>query len=375
MKLRLVLGAALVAAVGVVPSATARTQRSQSIGEGVATSIVAEVAKTGIKAGIAAWAPDLVKYSDPTAHGLAQIQEQLAQLDAKITQLGDHQLKLANQFDCVTQRTDLLSVVTRAQSSLQSLTNAVQLTDPAGRAARFERMFQQLEAMQADQLHIHQALVGPQGVILSCARFIESGYSPYLNSSLATTVHDFYATYKAAAVALVIVRANLMALHPEQFTDNEVKQLGALVEKWINEEERLIKPHFPKTMLYDSQSGTLWWTEPILQGDKTLRGKLQSEGWHVTGHSTIPTCSAVLGFLRKGTSKLGGTGVTARGWINAPKWISCYDDHDKLHDFNLDEGRYEHYGYAFAGITLPPSVAARQNNGLVRVGDYSYLHG
>jgi hypothetical protein len=375
MKLRLVGCAALVAAATIVPSAGARPEAQQDFGASVAAGIVGEIAKSGVKAGVAAWAPDLVKYTDPQQYGIEQIQAQLAQLDSKLTQLGEHQLKLANQFDCVTQRTELYSVVARAQSQLESVKNALQLPTTEGRAARFDGLFRNYEQMAADQLHLHNALIGPQGVILSCARHMESGMQPYLTASLARNVHDFYATYSTAAAALLVVRAQMMALHPDQFTDNEVKGLAVRIQGYIREEEALIKPAFPNTMLYDRTSKWLWWTKPIYQGEKTQREQLQQEGWHITGHSTIPTCSAVYATLRKGTSGLGQTAVTQRSLINAPRWISCYDDHDNLRDYNLDEGREEHYGYSTAGMSLPPSLAARANDGLVAVEKFSYLGG
>lgn len=374
--------AALVTILVALTLAPAASAQPASIGTSVAASIASEIVKSGIKAGVAEWAPSLTKYVDPVSHGLGQVQAQLQQLDAKVTELQQHQAAFAAQYGCTSQTGLLTDQVANSQSWLKTLTYATQLPTPEGRQSRLQRLFtEKLEDMQSDQIKIHSVLMGEHGAILACARNIETQLNPYVTYQLAQAVHDFYATYENAAVAILTVRVNLMALHPQEYSDAEVKQEARTVEHYLTTERALIKPHFPKTVSYDSSSHTLWQVESIPQGRAAERQQLQQSGWHVTGHATIPTCSAIYAFMRANERfRTRYTGETLRQALagnyvlNAPRWISCYDDHDKLHDFNVDEGRYEHYGYAYAGITLPPSLAARQNNGLYAIGRYSYLH-
>jgi hypothetical protein len=367
---RLVVIAALVSVAAVVPSASARPARSQA---GVGTAIASEIAKEGVKAGIAHFAPDLVKYTDPTAHGIAEIQAKLDELDRKMTQLIDHQQALEEHLNCVIQKSDVLAPVTQARSDLETMLSASRAADPA---EVFGRLYNRYEAMKGAQAHIHASLLGSDGLIQACARHIETGMKPYLTSTLATHVREFYGTYHAAEVALLVVRTNLIALHPTAFPADEAEAIAKQLQSAATVEERWIKPAFPNTMSYDKDHKWLWWTSLIPHADAALRGQLQSQGWRVTGRSTTPTCSAILSLLQRG----GHTGPAGIQWLGQENvlpiatgyFISCYDDHDHLHDFDLATGTHHYAGNVSRN---PPSFAARPNDGLVDIARFSYLNG
>lgn len=356
-----------------VPSASARPERSHAAQGGVGTAVAAEIAKAGIKAGIAHFAPDLVRYSDPVAYGLAQIQAQLEEIDRKITQLIDHQEALEEHLNCVVQRSQLTAVVSRAQEDLRTLTNAYSLGSTSARAEVLTRLYGHYDQMAADQRHIHNALVGADGLIRACARHIETGMKPFLTSLLAPDVRNFYAQYHGAATALLVLRANYMALHQPLFGPTAAEDLAKEIETWTTQEEGWIKPAFPDTMSYDKDSHDLWRVTTIPHADAALRGELRANSWHVTGFDTTPTCSAIEAFIRKS----GTSGRAALTWLAERNiigvrgdFVGCYDDADHLHDYNLVTSTYYYAGNV---SRYPPGLAVRQNNGLEDISKYSYL--
>jgi hypothetical protein len=371
-----------VATVVCIPAAAAGPVRAHEsaraqddIATGVATSIAAEIAKAGIKAAVAQWAPDLTKYVDPTAHGLAQIQEQLAALDRKVSELVSHQDAMEQHLNCVIQRSSVASILSFARTWFERLKNAANLPDLSARATVMERLYGQYDTMTAYQDHLHYALVN-DGLITACAKHIESGMRPYLSARLAYEVRAFYSVYQGAASMLLVLRADMMALHPEQFAADEASSAAKTVEGWWAGEQRYIKPFFPGDMSYDTRSGWLWRYMTVGWSDAALRQTLQSQGWHVTGHATTPTCSAVEAFI-KASGRTGSDALNYLRQMNVlhipnPEKILCYDDHDRIHDFSL-----VNYSYAYAGDVQShePSVAAKPNNGTVNVSTYSYLLG
>ena len=127
-------------------------------------------------------------------------------------------------------------------------------------------------------------------------------------------------------------------------------------------------------MSYDTKSGWLWRTTIANQGDHATISALAAGGWHVTGRSTIPTCSAVLAFLHQ-SGHTGHAAINRLATLNVlhlpSTRITCYDDNDHLQEFDLVTGTYY-----YAGNIAPtaPSVAARPNNGLVDIAKHSYHH-
>jgi hypothetical protein len=347
-----------------------------SVAEGVATAIAAEIVKSGIKAAVAQWAPSLTKYVDPVAYEFAQIQAKLEEIDRKLTQLIDQQQALEQHLNCVTQRVALDHALSDAQAWFGTLLRARRIEQPSERDSVFARLYSNYEAMVSDQDHIHRALIGSDGLIRACARHIESGMRPYLSEALAHDVNNFYAVYHTAAGELLIVRADMMALHPQHFGPTEAQETAAQLESWWKTEDSSIKPPFPRGMSYDAKTGWLWRSTTVPWWNKSLMTQLEREGWRITGRSTTPTCSGVEAFVKQS----GLTGSAALSYVNqlnvfsAPSGdaILCYDDSDRIHDFNL--ATY-HYTYAGNYTSERPSVAARPNDGFVPISKYSYLNG
>ena len=212
-----------------------------------------------------------------------------------------------------------------------------------------------------------------EGLIRACAKHIQEGFRPFVSADLANEVHNFYAIYHIAAAQLLIVRANMMALHPGQFPTGAAENAAKTVENWWVAEQGLIKPHFPNTMAYDTQTHWLWLTRVVPHGSVVFREGLQREGWHVTGYATIPECGAVEVEFKKS----GHTGTTAIEYMRkhliidlpSPDKIVCYDTHDQLFEFSLVT---YHYAYAGEIQSYAPSIAARPNNGLVTIDHFTY---
>lgn len=377
---------ALIAAVLLVPSAPAAgsrptprpapTARQSSIAEGVATAIAAEIVKGGIKAAVAQWAPDLTKYVDPTGNSLAQIQAQLEEISRKLSELLDQQQAAEQHLNCVAQRVALDPVLSRIEAWFGALRGAARIEKLSARDEVFKRLYSQYDAMVSDQNHLHRALSGSDGLIRACAKHIETGLKPYLSAALARDVDSFYGVYRTASAELLILRANMIALHEGHFPSGEAKDVAAQLESRWRTERSWIKPAFPSSMSYDVKSGWLWRYTTIAWSDKTLMGQLEAANWRVTGRSTTPSCSAVAAYVKAS----GRTGAAALGYVKqlqvlsipAGDTILCYDDHDKLRDYDLAK---DHESYAGNYTSHNPSVAARPNDGLVNISDYSYLIG
>ena len=372
---RLILVGALVAVVAAVPAASARTdgaqatqraQVSQSIAEGVATAIAAEIVKTGIRAGVAKWAPEYYSVVDPTGAALAAIQEQLAQLDAKLTQLIDHQQALGERLSCEIQRTALGSTLSDIKGWFATLREQRLVTSQASRQANLESLFGERHRMASAQIYLHDSLVGNNlpNLLRSCARHIEETEKPFLSAYLQREVVNFWSLYRAAAAELLVVRANMVALHPDQFPANKAEEMGRTLERDWASEESLIKPAVPDWISYDKDSGWVWQTSTVRYEYKQTGyiDQLLKEGWHVTGYSEIPTCSAV----EREYKKSGLTGSAAVSWmfnhnivkLEGNRVIRCYDDDGRLHEFSLIN-----YSYVYAGDfdSKAPVIVARPN--------------
>ncbi len=200
---------------------------------------------------------------------------------------------------------------------------------------------------------------------------------PYLSAALARDVDGFYAVYHTSAAELLILRANMIALHPGHFPPSEAKEVAAQLETRWRAERGWIKPAFPSSMSYDIKSGWLWrYTTIDVVGQNDHKPSLEQGNWRVTGRSTTPSCSAVAAYVQAS----GRTGATALSYVRqlqvlnipAGDTILCYDDHDKLRDYNLARN---HESYAGNYTSHQPSVAARPNDGLVNISAYSYLNG
>ena len=244
MKLRHLLVLPVVLMLCLVPSASARTAQSQGT---VAGSVATELAKAGAQAAIAHFAPDLVKYTDPTAAGLAQIQSQLAELDQKLTELKSYQETVATRLDCVIQRTPLNEILASADEHLRALVDIGRMTDQAQRVKALATLDRDYLLLGTQQGTLHRAIVG-DGALVACARLIEKQQEPFLTSQLAPAVRDYYAAYEAAALSILTVRLNLM--NNGAATPTLADQVAREVLGWIAQEQALIKPAFPDTESY-----------------------------------------------------------------------------------------------------------------------------
>lgn len=391
MKGRVIVCIALVAIIAVVPTASAKTERVQApqhaqvaqggIATGVATAIAAEIAKEGIKAAVAKWAPEYNKYVDPTNTLLRQISEQLAQLDAKLTELADHQRALGEKLSCEIQRTALGETLSNIKGWYFTLREQQYVTSEASRKANLESLFNERHRMHAAQIHLHDALVGNNlpNLLRACARHIEETEYPFLSSYVYDEVWNFWTLYRAAATELLVVRVNMVALHPELFPDNKAEQEASTLihNLWVSEAGE-IKPEFPRNLMYDKQSRWLWLSYSVPHGWQ-YRRDYEAQHWHVTGYATTPTCSAVQTEFHKS----GSTGWAAIFYMkhhnlitlhNGTDTILCYDDHDHLHEFDIAIGQYRYAGevqsYAQSLVARPNEVNGQLNT---NISHYSYL--
>jgi hypothetical protein len=347
--------------------------KQASVAEGVATALATEVVKLGIRSAVAQWAPDLTKYVDPVGHGLAEIQAKLEEINRKLEQLIAHQEALEQHLNCVTQRVALHRVLSESRTWFAALREARDTTELSERDVALQRLESHYLTMVADQEHLHIALEGPDGLIVACARHIQSGMDPYLSSALGDDVDNFYSIYHTAAAELLIVRANMIALHPGRFAKNAAEKAAEQVQGWWGLEQARIKPTFPASMSYDTKTRWLWWSTTIPWWDNNVKGHLEHAGFRITGRSTTPTCSGVEAYVKQSRR----SGRDALNYVRrlhvldipSGDTILCFDDHDRIHDFNLVT---YHYRYAGDYRSEEPSVAARPNDGWLTVSLYSY---
>src|SRR3954447_9155730 len=103
-----VLALSLLFGLATAAPSSARSQHSEGA---VANALVSELAKQGVKAGIGYLAPDMVKYTDPTAYALGQIQAQLDQISSSLTNLSASVNRLDLRLACNEQRLRLEPIV------------------------------------------------------------------------------------------------------------------------------------------------------------------------------------------------------------------------------------------------------------------------
>jgi hypothetical protein len=376
VKLRPSLLLSMVLALCLAPTAAARTAHAQG---GIAAGIATELAKSGVKAGIAEFAPDLVKYTDPTAHGLAQIRDQLTALDGKVTQLKLHQEALEHHLNCVTQRTALNPVLSAAQTNLEELIAASRLATPEGRKLRLTQLSAHIGALAKDQHHLHLALAGDDGALRACAKHIEMGMRPFLTSELAPAVRDFYATYEAAAVSLLVVRVNLINFKASldgSYSADEGVQAAQQVQGWIAQEEGLIKPAFPYTESYNVPEDLLFRTRVAPEGLTDYEAhSLWKQGWWASIRNAGPGCTQLARVFRSvGVTDSQVRGVLQRrNVVRMPRYVYCFDDHDGLYAYDFDLFRYESASHVHVYVDRNIGmVVSRRGQGFFDLKKYSY---
>jgi len=362
----------MVLTVCLVPAASARTERSQT-SSSIATSIAGELAKSGAKAAVAQFAPDLVKYTDPTAAGLAQIQSQLAQLDQKLTELRSYQEGVATRLDCVIQRTPLNEILASADEHLRALVDAGRMTDQAQRTKALETLGRDYLLLGTQQGTLHRAIAG-DGALVACAKLIEKQQEPFLTSQLAPAVHDYYAAYEAAALSLLTVRLNLM--NNGAATPALADQVTREVLGWIDQERALIKPAMPYTESYYKPDALLFKTRVAANGmqDGEAYGLFKA-GWDASIRNA-PGCSHLIRIAE-------ATGVPrsqarqalrSRNILQMPRYVYCYDDHHTLYAYDFDLFRYDDAAHIHVYVTRDiGTVMAHPAGGFFDPSKYSYL--
>ena len=381
MRPRIVLCIVLGTLVAVVPTAAAQPQRVQhaQIAQSVGDSVASELVRAGVNAAVAKWAPGLEQYVNPLSAGLGAVQAQLAEITNKLNQLIDHQYAVEARLNCAIQRTNLNSILGDAKGWFKTLTEQQYVSSLSARKENLALLFGERERMLADQEHLHIALIGADGAIRACAQHIQIGLRPFFSANIGDEVNDFYAIYHTAAAEILVVRANLMALYPGHFAPDAAQKAARELEIRWADERSWIKPTFPDWLAYDTQTGVLWQFHMVSWQYKATGyiQQLQDEGWWVTGYNDIPTCSAVEAEFRKS----GFTGYDAISWmyrhkvmwVNGPPQIRCYDDHGRLHEFNL--ATY-HYVYAGDFESKAAAVVARPNvrdgKTYINVAHYAY---
>jgi hypothetical protein len=370
LKLLHLLALPLVLMLCVVPSASARTAHSQNT---IATGVATELAKAGAQAAIAHFAPDLVKYTDPTAAGLAQIRDQLAALDQKLTELKSYQESVATRLDCVIQRTPLNEILASADEHLRALVDAGRMTDPAQRKAALETLGRDYLLLGTQQGTLHRALAG-DGALVACAKLIEKQQEPFLTSQLAPAVRDYYAAYDAAALSILTVRLNLA--NNGAATPARADEIAREVLGWIAQEKSLIKPAFPDTESYYVPDDLLMKTRVAANGLQDFKANdLFKAGWSASIRNG-PGCSHLIRIAA-------GTGVpqaqqrrelARRNILQMPRYVYCYDDHDGLYAYDFDTFRYESASHIHVYVTRDiGTVMAHHAAGFFDVSKYSYL--
>jgi len=377
LKLRHVLVVAMVPAICLVPAASARTdrsQRSQAAQGGIATTIATELAKEGAKAAVAKFAPDLVKYTDPTAAGLAEIQSQLAQLDQKLTELKSYNEAVATRLDCVIQRTPLNEILASADEHLRALVDAGRMTDQAQRVKALQRLDNDYVLLGTQQNTLHRAIVG-DGALTACAKLIEKQQEPFLTSQLAPAVHDYYAAYETAAISLLTVRLNLM--NNGAATPTLADQVSREVLGWINQERALIKPALPYTESYYKPDDLLFKTRVGPNGLQDGPSyALFKAGWDASIRNA-PGCSHLIRIAE-------ATGVPhaqeravlrSRNILDMPRYVYCYDDHHGLYAYDFDVFRYDDAAHIHVYVTQNIGTVMAHPNGwsFANLSQYSYL--
>src|SRR5262249_4697161 len=153
---------------------------------------------------------------DPVGADLAAIKAQLAEINTKLTALIQHQQHLESKLSCQTQRDSLDFVLTDADAWFRDLLRIPHL-GLSQRNDVFAILFADRNKLASDEKLLHLKLSGSDRLITACAQHIENGLKPYLGAQLAQNVRDFYATYKTAAVELLIARVDVMAVYHSHF--------------------------------------------------------------------------------------------------------------------------------------------------------------
>jgi hypothetical protein len=289
---------ALFGLVAAAPS-SARSQRSEGA---VASALVSELAKQGVKAGIGYLAPDMVKYTDPTAYQLSQIQAQLDQISNSLANLSASVNRLDLRLACNEQRLRLepiVSGVITAERALKSVTLAPTLE---GKKLRLEEdalpAIKRLDSA-GDQLILHRALTGKVGesLITACGKVLEEQNGPVLTKSFGDRVENVYSTYAMTAATLLMLRVNYWHYYPAKYGEAEIQSHVTEVSNFLKAEEALLKPKVPYWGAVDLRTGLIW-ENRTYETSHYIGQVLHQQGYTLSGLDGTPTCGDVVHFIQ-----------------------------------------------------------------------------
>lgn len=391
---RSLVGLAVIACLAFAGSA----QPAPVNGGGAASAIGKELAKEGAKAAIAHFAPELEEKIDPTAAGIRAIRDQLAALDAKLSQMQQHQEYLASRQLCATHVGTLRQIVSRARTSLEELIAATTLPDRAAREQRLDPLWRDRAALATDQDQLHTTLM--DGAINACGQNFQDAMYPFFTAQLAADVHDWYATYHAAAVALLTVRLNLyryagptgtlkqvtttdangntetlqVPVRQAAYTEAEAEALARKVAGsggWLDQEAAKIKPAFPYTESVDLAERLVFKTRVYPEGlQNTEAYRLFQQGWQASARDD-PRClqmTRVFAALKVPQSAVRTT-LRQRGILDLTSpAIRCRDTHGDMYAYDVDIAKYE----PTTSFPQAGTVLAHQLDGFLNLAPWSY---
>jgi hypothetical protein len=289
---------ALLGLITAAPS-SARSQHSQGA---VANALVGELAKQGVKAGIGYLAPDMVKYTDPTAYQLSQIQAQLEQIQNSLANLSAGLQRLDLRLACEAQRLRLEPIVSGVITLEQALKNVSLAPTQTGRKQRLETdvlpAIKRLDSA-GDQLLLHRALTGQVGesLITACGKLLEDQNGPVLTKHFSERVKNVYATYAMTAATLLMLRVNYWHYYPDQYSEAEIQSHITQVQHFLTTEAALLKPDVPWWGNVDVRTGLIW-EYRTFETSHLIGQSLHHQGYKLSGLDQTPTCGDIVHFIQ-----------------------------------------------------------------------------
>jgi hypothetical protein len=278
---------------------SARSQRSEGA---VASALVGELAKQGVKAGIGYLAPDMVKYTDPTAYQLGQIQMQLDQIQNSLTNLSASLNRLDLRLACNEQRLRLEPVVTGVITTERALKNVTLAPSFEGKKARLEEdVLPAIKRLNesGDQLLLHRALTGKVGesLITACGKVLEDQNGPVLTTAFSDRVENLYSTYSMTAATLLMLRVNYWHYYPGKYSEEEIQSHVSEVAHFLKTEEALLKPKVPWWGAVDVRTGLIW-EKRTFETSHLIGTTLRQQGYTLSGWDNTPTCGDVVHLIQ-----------------------------------------------------------------------------
>jgi hypothetical protein len=357
----LAIGCGLLAAA---PS-SARSQHSQRAeAGGVASALVTELAKTGVKAGIAYLAPDMVKYSDPTAYQLSQIQAQLAQIQSALANLSADVNRLDLRLACHDQLVRVEPILTGVIAAEKALRNATLAPTETGKKERLDvevmPLILKLDG-NGDQQLLHRALTGAAGpsLITACGKYIQEQNGPVLTNAFSQRVENVYSTYAMTAATLLMLRVNYWHYYPHRYGEAEIQQNVAEVQRYLTVEQALLKKPVSTRETIDLRTGWAW-ENRTLDTSHLIAGTLHQQGYKLSGWDQTPTCGDIVSLIQ------GFPGPVATTMSIFDEKVRCHNGWDGV--INLKTKGGGNTGLSFVQLGQLRGMAAKP----IDVSPFSY---